>query len=212
MFGKRRPVASRNDRLVLVTEEHCGNLVEKYFSTLDRVEAERGQNYDDPNGEGFESLTEAVMTDGEAWWNEKYRSVYVKAVTPENVAEIVNQPIGEMAYTVDPGSFIDEATSYLDHPDDAMYAQGDFIRVTDEELRYLGYTDAEIRKARADAAKGDYGMLFDMWKEVWDPRYTDEDLYPRLEAAGIPRRTYDPEVNRYHGSHRGTFNRRRGRR
>ena len=39
MFGKNRGMkASRNRRLVFVSQEHGGDLIEKYFTTLDRVE------------------------------------------------------------------------------------------------------------------------------------------------------------------------------
>ena len=51
-----------------------------------------------------------------------------------------------------------------------------------------------------------HSLLFDLWKEVWDPRYTPEEVDPQLEGLGVPRKLYDPAVNKYRGSGRGTFN------
>ena len=210
MLGRKRdrPKASRNRRLVFVTEEHCDNLVEKYFTTLDRVEEEYGPYYDSGKvwGDGYDTLTDEVKGNGESAFDTKYCAVYVKAVTPENVHGIIDGPVGDIAYKQDPGAFFEEVDEYADDPDSAPSNVGDFIRVTDEELELHGYTRAEIKKARKAAEKGDYGLLFDMWKEVWDPRYTPEEVYPQLEKLGVPKKLYDPRYNRYRGSGRGSFN------
>ena len=215
MFGKNsKRTASRNRRLVFVSEEHCDNLVEKYFTTLDRVEEEYGDDY----GGGkvwdtdYETLTDEVKGLGESAFDTKYRSVYVKAVTPENVHSVTDGPIGDIAYKQDPSAFLDEVDEYIDDPEDAPWNVGDFIRVTDEDLEYLGCSESDIRKARKAAEKGDYGLLFDLWKEVWDPRYTPEEVYPQLEALGVPPELYRPDANPYRGSGRGSFNLGRGRR
>lgn len=209
MFGKNRgKKSSRNRRLVLVSEEHCDNLVEKYFTTLDRVEEEYGPYYEDGKvwtGD-YATLTDEVKDTGHTVFDTKYRGIYVRAVTPENIKEIVDNPVGDITYKQDPSAFFDEVDEYRDDPESAPDNVQDFIEVTDEDLEYLGCPKSDIRKARKAAEKGDYSLLFDLWKEVWDPRYTPEEVYPQLEGLGVPRKLYDPSVNKYRGSGRGTFN------
>ena len=210
MFRKTRGIkSSRNRRLVFVTEEHCGDLVEKYFTTLDRVEEEHGPYYAAGALWGdYPSLTDEVKSTGRSAMDEKYRSIYVEAVTPENVKRITTGTIGDIAYERDPSAFLEEVDEYLETGRGPDYVQ-EFVEITDEDLEANGYTKSEIRKARKAAEKGDYYQLYEMWKEVWDPRYTPEEVYPQLEGLGVPRKLYDLAVNKYRGSGRGTFNLRR---
>lgn len=215
MFGKnRKRTASRNRRLVFVSEEHCDNLVEKYFTTLDRVEEEYGDDYESGKvwDTDYETLTDEVKSLGESAFDTKYRSVYVKAITPGNVHSVTDGPIGGIAYKQDPSAFLDDVEDYRDDPESAPWNVEDFIQVTDEDLEYLGCSKSDIRKARKAAENGDYTLLFDLWKEVWDPRQTPEEVYPQLEALGVPSELYRPEANPYRGNGRGSFNFRRGRR
>ena len=207
MFGKNRGMkASRNRRLVFVSQEHGGDLIEKYFTTLDRVEEEFGGAYEDPNMMGYETLTDEVKNDGQGWMNTKYRYIYVKEVTPENVREIVNGLEFDWISDENPATFMEDVEYRRDNPTDGWSPEMEFINVTDEELEYLGYSKSEIKKARKAAEKGDPYPLYDMWKQTWDPRYTPEEVYPQLEGLGVPRKLYDPAVNKYRGSGRGTFN------
>ena len=195
---------NRNRRLVMVSEEHCGDLTEKYFTTLDRVEDQYGHHYD--TGDGYDTLTDMVKDRGDGWLNTSYRQVYVKAVTPDNVKGVVKNNVGDIGYDIDSGRYLMAAEG--EEPDD-YYSEElleEFKSVTDEELEYLGATKAQIKAARKAAANGEYGPLFDLWKETWDPRSTPEELYPQLEALGVPKRCYDPSVNKYRGSGRGSFN------
>lgn len=195
---------NRNKRLVMVSEEHCGDLTEKYFTTLDRVEDQYGGDYD--VGDGYDTITDMVKGQGDGWLNTGYRQVYVKAVTPENVKGIVKNNVGDIGYDVDSGRYLMAAEG---EESDDYYSEDlleEFLSVTDEELEYLGATKAQIKAARKAQKDGDYGPLFDLWKEVWDPRYTPEELYPQLEALGVPQKCYDPSVNKYRGSGRGSFN------
>lgn len=210
MFGKTRGMkSSRNRRLVFVSQEHGGDLIEKYFTTLDRVEEEFGRAYEDPNMMGYDTLTDEVKNDGQAWMNTKYRYIFVKEVTPDNVQEIVRGLEDDWISDENPASFMEDVEYRRQNPTDGWSPAMEFIEVTDEELEYLGYSKAEIKKARKAAEKGDYYPLYDMWKQTWDPRYTPEEVYPQLEGLGVPRKLYDPAVNKYRGSGRGTFNLRR---
>ena len=56
---------NRNKRLVMVSEEHCGDLTEKYFTTLDRVEDQYGHHYDTGDGR---VLFEEARTDPPKPW------------------------------------------------------------------------------------------------------------------------------------------------
>ena len=200
---------NRNKRLVMVSEEHCGDLAEKYFTTLDRVEDQYGHHYD--TGEGYDNLTDMVKDRGDGWLTTRHRQIYVRTVTPDNVEEIVANPVGDIGYDMGSDRYLVAARG--EEPDDYYDERilDEFLETTDEELEYLGATKAQIKEARKAAAEGRYAPLFDLWKETWDPRSTPEELYPQLEALGVPKRCYDPSVNKYRGSGRGSFNLKRSR-
>ncbi len=206
----KRPIRSRNDRIVQVSEEHDGNLVERYFTTLDRVEEEYGEFYEGPiewfrdDDREYESLTEDVKENGSTTVETKYRFITVRTVD-EDRPDLAVRPLKEYRET-DLEDIVDyRIPNYLEDDDNYLYA-GDMVNITDEELGYLGYSPAEIRHIREEFAKGNYAPQVLAFKEVWDPRYTPRELHPRLKAMGIDPKYYDPEVNGYHGSYRGTFN------
>lgn len=216
MFGKDKR-RSHNRRLVYVSEEHDNDLLERYFTTLDRVEEEYGQVYQDGRDywyeniygeepeDRYDSLTDEVKRTGSTGLDTKYRHVYVREVTPENVGRIISRPSME---------YFEGYDYYQDHlrdPDDLWFGE-DLLSVTDEDLEYLGHSKKEIRAARKAQEQGDLWPLFLLWKEVWDPRQTPEEVYPQLEALGVPQELYRPEANPYRGNGRGSFNLRRGRR
>lgn len=198
--GKGRKVRSNNNRIVFVSEEHCDNLCEKYFTTLGRIGEEYDECYveDDYPDEEYDGLVDCVKNEGQGWARTKYREIYVKEVTPENVQGITSDFMGDIGYS-------SPDVSYANQMEDDDYRGSDILKTTDDDLRYLGYTDAEIREARADLANGDPYTLISMFKEAWDPRYTPEDIYTRLEALGVPKKCYDPRYAPYRGCERGSY-------
>ena len=77
-------------------------------------------------------------------------------------------------------------------------------------VRERSEDDGRVRNLRlSDRTMEDYRMesrLFGRASAMLCDRYTPEEVYPQLEALGVPRRLYDPKVNKYNGSRRGTFN------
>lgn len=191
------------DPIVLVTEEHVGDLIEKSFRPLSEVEGEYGEWFEDYEPGRDRTLTEAVMQDGRAYLNTKYRYVYVQLLRPEDVAGLGNLD-PEWISDENPESFMEELEDSKD-VDILINPYREFSEVTDEELEYLGYSKAEIREARDAQRRGDPYPLYFMWKEVWDPRSTPVSVYPRLRELGVPEEYYHPERNRYRGSGRGSF-------
>ncbi len=211
----RLPFRSKNKRLVQVSEEHCGDLMERYFTTLDRVQEEYGDYYDGPvdwsreDDREYGSLTDDVKRYGTTNLETKYRFIVVTAVDPENPKAVLS-PVAE--YRDNDLDWIEDyrIPQYLEEDEDYDHSS-DIVNITDEELRYLGHSDEEIAQIRSEWSKGNYKPQIVAYKEVWDPRQTPEEIHPKLVELGIPRKYWDPKVNGYGGSIRGSFGRRRRR-
>ncbi len=220
MFGKSsKTKGSFNRRLVYVSEEHDNDLLERYFTTLDRVEQEYGDVYQDGReywyeniyGEEpkvrYDSLTDEVKQTGSTRLDTKYRHVSVREVTPENIRSIVGNP--SLEYYEGDAYYQDHLRDYMNGADEPWYAE-ELLSVTDKDLEYLGHSKKDIKAARKAQKDGDLWPLFLLWKEAWDPRQTPAEVHPQLAALGVSKELYDPSVNPYRGNGRGSFNRKHG--
>ncbi len=84
---KKRPLVSKNQRVILVETEHEDGNVEKNLTTLDLFEKEWGEEYRDYVGEYDDqekTLTKQVKKNGMAWFDTKYRTITVHQITDPN--------------------------------------------------------------------------------------------------------------------------------
>ena len=199
--SSRSPRAAPDDPVVLITVEHGGMEVEKYFTTLSRVEDEYGDYHIGGTvwGQDFASISDEVRATGRSALDTKYRSVYVEAVTPKNVGRLTSGTKGSISYESEPDGFFDDVDEYLETGMASEYVR-DFVTVTDGKLAENGYTASEIRAAREAQRNGNLYPLYEMWKEAWNPKNTPSEIYPVLEALGVPKRLYDPRGGSRAGS------------
>lgn len=190
--------------IVLVTEEHCDDLTEKYFMSLEDAIKEWDEYYQDCEDcdlAGYLEASDSVSFDT------KYRVVGIHKVTPENV-KVLTSPWFHPWWTWDLEDYISD---FMDGRYDWRFKiVKKAIEADTEYLLRLGHATEDIEAAMQQSSWDEHferalGRKVLLYKTAWDPRYTSEKIYPELEALGIPLRCYHPDYNPYRGCGRGTF-------
>jgi len=86
--------SSKNKRPVVLYTDHGEGVIEKEITTLDRLNKGWGKEYTDyvvnidPNSQ-CKKLTTQIKKTGEAYFNTKYRSMFVKQLTNKNEVKML---------------------------------------------------------------------------------------------------------------------------